>query len=470
MNDSSARYTFTILLLATILLVVASAIPWSDLTGNRIKDFNLFSDLIPDTGRKTTASANIVIDPELEELMNEAGSLATTDGKVNVQGSETLSDTADTTAWIPPKTEAPRIDGHVAIESYTGGEPLAKFRQALSEARQRRVRIAVVGDSFIEGDIFTQDLRAMLQERYGGAGVGYVNLYSEFPGFRKSVRQSGSGWTMHDIRNIGRNDTVRILAGEYAVGSECARADYRGTTQSGFTSVWDRSAISVLVTDSCSMELSTDNSTLTFDLAPSPVPQIIELAGSTTHFGVSCSCPTLRALGVYLDGTTGISVDCMSNRGSSGLNLRSLNRAMCNAADYDLIIIEFGINALSAEQTEYYAYMHGMIAAVEHVKSIYPDADILIMGIADRGAKTGTEVKSLPTCNAMTDAQRKVAQRTGTHFYDTRAAQGGENAIVEWRGRQLVNADYIHLNHAGGRVLAQEFMEGLTRSLESPAQ
>ena len=54
----------------------------------------------------------------------------------------------------------------------------------------------------------------------------------------------------------------------------------------------------------------------------------------------------------------------------------------------------------------------------------------------------------------MTDAQRKAASDAGVHFYDLRAAQGGENSIVEWRRRSLVNADYIHLNHAGGKVLA----------------
>lgn len=471
MNDSSTKHTFYLLAIALGLLGIASAVPWSDITGNRIKDFHLLADLVPNPAQ-VVASASMVVDPELEELMQ---SVSPDDGGAGTPSDEpaaaaaTDSTATDTVAWIAPLTEAPRVDGHVVIESYTGSAPLARFREAIAQSGQRLVRVAVVGDSFIEGDIFTQDLRAMLQERYGGCGVGYVNLHSEMPGFRKSIRQSGSGWTMHNILNIGRRDTVRILAGEYADASADARSDYRGTSQSATTGAWDRSALAVLASDSCTVELINDCGSRSFELAPSPVPQLIELPGHTTHFGVRTGSPSLRALGVYMDGETGISVDCMSSRGSSGLNLRSLNRAMSRTVDYDLVILEFGINALSAEQTEYYAYMHGMIAAVERVKSVFPDADILVMGIADRGAKNGTTVKSLPTCNAMTDAQRKVAQRTGTHFYDTRAAQGGENAVVDWRERHLVNADYIHLNHTGGRVMAEEFMEGLTRSLELSA-
>ena len=40
------------------------------------------------------------------------------------------------------------------------------------------VRKAVFGDSFIEADIFTADLREMLQKRFGGCGVGFVTITS----------------------------------------------------------------------------------------------------------------------------------------------------------------------------------------------------------------------------------------------------------------------------------------------------
>ena len=41
----------------------------------------------------------------------------------------------------------------------------------------RPVRIAYFGDSFIEADILTADLREMLQQKYGGCGVGFVDVY-----------------------------------------------------------------------------------------------------------------------------------------------------------------------------------------------------------------------------------------------------------------------------------------------------
>ena len=66
----------------------------------------------------------------------------------------------------------------------------------------------------------------------------------------------------------------------------------------------------------------------------------------------------------------------------------------------------------------------------------------------------------------MVKAQRETAMRTATHFSDTRAAMGGELAVVDWRKRKLLNADYIHLNHAGGAELAQLFDKALKHSLD----
>lgn len=462
MKDST-RHTFTLIGIALCLLLVASAIPWSKLTGNSIKDFNLLGDLFPRPER-AVASTSQITDPELENLLNnfeeDSDSLDLEDENL------TPSDTTDSITPVPLLSEAPVVDGHVVIESYTGSEPLARFREALAHASECPVRIAIVGDSFIEGDIFVQDLREFFQQKYGGSGVGYINIFSEMPGFRKSVRQSGSGWQMHNIQNITRNDSLRILAGEYGYAEAGAKATYRGTKYGTGTKSWEKTSVEVLATDSCTLTITIDSLKQDFAIAPSSTPRIYSLTGFTTSAKIEAS-PNLCCMGVYLDGNTGVSIDCMSNRGSAGLNLARLNPNMKGERTYDLIILEFGINALNAEESDYSHYHHAMVKSVERVKRLYPEADIVVMGIADRGAKIDGAVRSLPTCNAMTNAQRQVAFDTHTHFYDLRAAQGGENAIVEWRERNLVNADYIHLNHAGGKEMAREFFDGLMITLSA---
>ena len=46
-------------------------------------------------------------------------------------------------------------------------------RVSSTDSDDKQVRIAVFGDSFIEADIFTADLREMLQKQFGGCGVGF---------------------------------------------------------------------------------------------------------------------------------------------------------------------------------------------------------------------------------------------------------------------------------------------------------
>ena len=69
------------------------------------------------------------------------------------------------------------------------------------EATQRPVRIAVLGDSFIEGDIMVGDLRSGLQRQYGGCGVGFVPVHSVAAQYRPTVSEEAEGWETWSILN-----------------------------------------------------------------------------------------------------------------------------------------------------------------------------------------------------------------------------------------------------------------------------
>ena len=78
----------------------------------------------------------------------------------------------------------------VCIEEYadSAGRGMNCFYEALGKVASldRPVRIAYFGDSFIEADILTGDLREMLQKRFGGCGVGYVSITTKnswFPSY-----------------------------------------------------------------------------------------------------------------------------------------------------------------------------------------------------------------------------------------------------------------------------------------------
>ena len=66
----------------------------------------------------------------------------------------------------------------------------------------------------------------------------------------------------------------------------------------------------------------------------------------------------------------------------------------------------------------------------------------------------------------MVDAQRQAARRAHCLFWDTRAAMGGDGAIVAWASDGRANKDYIHLTHKGGKELATYLFNALQNLLK----
>ena len=109
---------------------------------------------------------------------------------------------ADSALLLPPPPKPVFVDtcrtGYTCIEDYSDDSQrgMQAFYRALDELAtgSRLVRIAYYGDSFVEGDILTSDLRSMLQDKYGGHGIGYTPITTISSGFRQSVFQAASGW------------------------------------------------------------------------------------------------------------------------------------------------------------------------------------------------------------------------------------------------------------------------------------
>ena len=109
---------------------------------------------------------------------------------------------------------------------------------------QRPVRIAYFGDSFIEGDILTADLRALLQGEYGGAGAGFSDMAPPFAGFRISLPLHASGW---DVRNVLQKDSCeRHRLGptqRYAIPTDSAYTEARGCRHYAHLDTFHRATI-----------------------------------------------------------------------------------------------------------------------------------------------------------------------------------------------------------------------------------
>lgn len=468
-------------LLSLLLLGALSFVRWGDVSGGKLHDFNLLADIM--VAEADTVLTDSETDETLSELDPELAKIMATGGE-EVDSSEVSAPlpvdslATDGIDALELRTEvsntemaakSPREGDLVIIEDYTPAQRgLSNMRAALASGRV--ARIAVVGDSYIEGDILTQDLREMLQNRYGGSGVGYVNMHSEFPGFRQSVRQGGAGWKEHDFKK-GKKAYLG-LPQHYFTPSGKATATYKGVSKLKHLDSWDVSRFLFISPEDAEILTRVDGETewTVHSVSGSDAVQQIAINTPTAKFEVETSSPGVIGLGVWMDGDNGIAVDCMSSRGISGISLANIDEnlaaQMSQYVPYDLIILEFGMNAMSAKQTNYSVYGKQMAKVIEKLRRCYPSTDILVMGIGDRGQKVSGEVHSMSTVNNMVSTQRDVARRTGSLFWDTREAMGGVDAVVRWNRDGNINKDYVHLSHKGGKKLAEPLFNAITNNLE----
>ena len=468
MNFFNKLSGFIILFTSLLVLFGLSLIKWTDLTkseshkGGFIKDFNLFSDLLPEDTAVT--DVNVFIDPALIKAQEQASK-----DKINDSISkEFFKGCFIDSAVIPVKEHV--VNGKVIIEDYTlAQDGFSKLKKALANRSDEVVRIGVIGDSYIEGDIFTQHIRELLQDKFGGNGVGFVSLDCNTRNFRKTVKHNASGW---EISLFGDkvNSNYFALSGIFCKTNGLATASYFGSTSLKHLENWNQSNFLFISPRSGSVEVNVGNGWEKHIISGSSKVQCISISKSTNKFEIKTTPSSLIGLGVWLHDNSGITVDCMSLRGNSGITHAGVNKEiahqMNNHIDYDLIIVEYGLNALTATRKDYTFYADYMVKVVNHLRSCYPNADILMLGGGDRGVKKGSEICSMATVANLIVSQREAARRTQCLFWDTREAMGGNNAIVSWCKNNDVNKDYIHLSTKGGERLANLFVEALLNSID----
>lgn len=488
-NDSPKHkngHVVALLVMAVVFLFLLTKLPVLEWGGFTTKPIDLFSDIRVDELTLDLPGDAVWQDTETDSLFLPREETPT-DSVVDSLPADTTADSRPVlpraTVAVPDRldttlVDAPqRKDGDVVLFEDFSPEAngLSHLLTAMSQGDSlgRPVRIAFLGDSFIEADIFTQDVRSRLQTLHGGCGVGYMPMHSDFPGFRRSVVQSDNGWEVHSVLKPREADwSLMTLHQQYFVPLEGARSQYRGTTRVERADSWTVSRFVFVARNDCSVDLKVgDGEWQTFAVIGSPAIQSIEVSGQTDRFQVRTGAIAgFTAIGVWLDDTRGIAVDNISTRGYSGLSLVSLPAVRCAQMDsivpYDAIVLQYGLNVMTPEILHYEAYARKMVAVIDHLKSCYPHTDIILMGVGDRSRKINGSFVTMPAVLALSRAQRLAAKNAGVVFWDTFAAMGGANGMVDYVAQKQANKDYTHINHKGGRRLASEFVKSLEYSIE----
>ena len=331
---------------------------------------------------------------------------------------------------------------------------------------KRQVRIAFFGDSFIEGDILSSDLRRLFQENFGGRGVGMMPVTSQVNGFRKTVVHQFSAWNTYSFNNYSDKSALGIC-GSVSTPNNSAWVYYQGIKKERLDSCNRVSVFYALPDKDTRIFYKRNKGTSVYaNLQKTENVGRVDINGNCGN--IQISFPPVKSLHVYgvsLEDSTGVILDNYSIRSFSGTGLQQLSQKKLSQFNsllqYDLIILGFGLNVVEAKRTEYNMYESEMIKTVNYLKASFPDASMLLVGVPDRSYRENGDCETMPGVLAMIEHQKNICKKSGIVFWNLFEAMGGKNSMPHFVNSNpaKANKDYTHLTFAGGEYLGNLLYE-----------
>jgi hypothetical protein len=363
---------------------------------------------------------------------------------------------------------------------------LIHFFTALEELKahkRKTVRVAYFGDSMIEGDLITQDFRKMLQDSFGGYGVGFMPVTSITAGFRQTIIHSFSkNWKDYDLNSSDKEHRAGICGHTFvpawtgapidSSNAEAASGSWVKFTAPKQPRLDNFYTVRMFYGPAEGSQFVTVNGRSIALEGQNAVNQLVLNQGApvkAVSASFACSNP-LEVYGFSLESDSGVFVDNFSLRGNSGLPLASISTPVLSGVNqylgYDLIILQYGVNVVNSKLKDYGWYEKGMQFVVEHFQKCCPNASILIIGSGDKGYKKQGVWTTDPAIPFLVQSQRNLAEKNRCGFWSLYDAMGGfESMATKWASGDTLyaNKDYTHFNHRGARRVGNLLFEELIR-------
>ena len=482
MDSPEKDYTHRTWLAAAALiavLVAVSFIPPQSIGGISLRRANILSDLVT---FDDSAAEEVSESPELcdeEEFRIDLAEVAS-----RIEADTTPREVPTCYEWRLPAEFAPYemrepdsarwVETLTPIEDYSDSGLLRAFCDTLLTAR-RPVRIAFLGDSFVEGDILTADLRERLQAAFGGrpgGGTGFAPMASPLTAFRRTVKTQAKGWTTYNI--MQRKAAPEFLREHFYVSGWVSQPAAGASTRwentdyrKGLDGVTDARILFLSPHDS-RVEV-TLNDTLRREFAVAGDASVRQIAVTAPHihslgFRVLSGTENFIGYGAIFEGR-GVVVDNYSVRSNNGQAMfwtnPSVNAQIHSFAPYDLVILQYGLNIMQAGVKNYRGYASQIEKMVAYVRQCFPGAAVLVLGVSDRSVKTDAGFEPMDAIPYMLESQRAAARNTGAAFWPTSDAMRAQGGMAEFVRNGWAGKDYTHINYAGGRRGAWALFDAL---------
>ena len=344
------------------------------------------------------------------------------------------------------------------------------FFAALERAEQTPLRIVHYGDSQIEEDRITGTIRERLQERFGGSGPGMM------PARQYATPRVGGGSTAELQRFFNYGDaSYRAGIRQYGPYADFVRLDTVSTfsfypirSKDKGRSTFERMTL-VAGNVRSTLSVTSKGDRRTVEPGAGALSFVrFELPDSSARASVTVAgCADLY--GILLDSKTGVRMDNVAMRGSSGAIFTTMDREQLRSfykeENVRLILLQYGGNSVPYLKTDkaISGYLESVRKQIRYLRELAPQAKIVFVGPSDMSTTVSGKRQTYPRLPGFVDSLRVSATESGAAYWDIYGAMGGENSMVRWVTARppLAGSDYVHFTLAGSRRVGDMFCDAL---------
>ncbi len=332
------------------------------------------------------------------------------------------------------------------------------------------VAILHYGDSPTTADLITGDVRALLQQRFGDAGHGYLLTAKPWEWYgHRGTDIAAHGWTMNTAVGKGHAD-IYGLGGASFEGASGASSRFilkDGTQTSMELSFFAQPDGGTIAVSAAGAELATID---TKSDAREPGWRTVPLPAGTKAVDVKVVSGRVELFGeTFARSQRGILYDSLGLNGASTTVLsRGFNADVWEAElRHDapaLVVINYGTNESNSAAFVEKQYEKELRSAIARIRTALPNVSILVMSPMDRGERHGIDdIETMATIPEIVHIQKRVAADARCAFFNTYDAMGGDGTMSRWyTGHpRMVAADLIHPTPQGAGIIAQMFVKEL---------
>lgn len=351
---------------------------------------------------------------------------------------------------------------------------LNSFFKALSISDRKKAKILHIGDSHVQADFFTGEIRDQMQKVFGVGGRGFIFPYASAGthGTRDYRTYSYGQWKY--AKNIHSIPEFTLGLTGATIYTEDVSAGFRFQFREGF--IQDKDLVLKIYCDKNARSFDAqvifpEGDTLivncsTVDGLPyakillprAPRDFTIKLIKNSEE-SVYFQCYGLSIENIMSQGVLYHSVG-INGAGYTALLRQGLMPEQLKEINPDLVVIDLGANDFYPKIIDQPVFEENLRNIVRIIRGVCPGVSIMVTCSQDIYCRK----RNVAECKRFAAIARQIAFEMNCAFYDYYRISGGQYAMNKWYQNHLAKPDRVHLTASGyavkGELYSNAFLNG----------